>query len=356
MKDVRQHCRWMTCRQFGMLLVVAASLFLIMSTTGCQKDSGGTVPAGIVTPLGAAENGHSGGFIIPTIADLRAQITLTEEQAAGLNSALQSWDAARTTWRSALRSGDAATASNPAGAPNVSPFQGFLVECSGILNTDQFVALAAYLKEHSQPVSANATSHGPSGRAGGARQHMGVFAKELSLTDIQKEELQKFFQQCRDSSRATSSQGEVGQLDSTAFRKGRAEFRAQIDQEMQKILTPEQYSKLAEMRAKGDSAMPRRQHPGPEAAVGRRLNFLQRTLGLSTSQSSAVQQILASNVKTKPAGRSVRSAGVAPSSRSRGDWQAARTRTDAEIRKLLTADQARRFDALCDLRPGIPGN
>jgi len=327
------------------LATTASIILLVGLLAGCQAGGSADESTTSTTPL-ASSAGSQASDRIPTISELKAAVSLTSEQTAVVEASLARWSEAQSARRGTPGNEPPAAAGDttmPFGAP---PAEQFLMECSNALNTDQFVALASVLKTH-RPTGPPIAGQGPRGPAGAFRQHAEQMAKELSLTEEQTQKLEALMKLRRPSIRNSDAPS-----DPEAMARVHDEMREQLDTALQEILSPEQYAKMVSMRASRDSVWALRRSAGAETRVARHVEFLRQTLQLTDSQGEAIKQMLMSSAKTAITD------GPPEAAQAGGRWaarHAAIERNEAEIRKLLTADQARRFDALCELRVAFRG-
>jgi len=310
---------------------------------------------------------------LPTLAQIRADVDMSDTQAEKLGTAVE-------RWHSAERSGSAAETF-------VSPELEFVAESAAILDRQQLRQLVGVLARHraanngqqngtQQRQHAGNCPGGPAGGMGpGAGAGMqggphrggpgggpggrgdcvgqpdcggaGPFAS-LGLSAEQLQAVHEAMQTMRTAMRAAHDQFESGALTEEAFRQAVDAARQAFDAALQGILTPEQYATLQQQHLDRFIEHLERRIEHMRAGAARHLELLTQILDLSPTQVQAIADIHAGIVPRLEA----IVAGVKDGSLTLDAAQTALRTVHEETRTaivaVLTPEQATLFE---DLRP-----
>jgi hypothetical protein len=226
----------------------------------------------------------------------------------------------------------------------------FLARSSSILSPDQFVDLTGFLADRRAAAREQMQARGS--RFTGELPPRSV--KALGLSEKQNKELGATLKASGDRYRELYQSLNQGSLTPEQARDQAKQIRADLTKQAQSILKPEQWSKVEQFRNRRIAAMTDRRLANLGTNVDTRVNFLDQVLALSADQSARVRQIIEG---TLPQRRDllarVQSGSMDPEDALYDGYQIQKAAGD-QIRTLLTADQAKRYDALALLMP--PGS
>lgn len=282
---------------------------------------------------------------IPTITDLRSHVQMTDAQAASVDAALSNWRtdvAAR-----GQRRRDGATPDFKAAGGMFPPAATFLSEAGKYLQTDQFVALAGYLKtvqtQH-RPELAEVRRH-----AGGrmAERMVRRMVDQLALSPEQEKQVQQILQEFR-AARMQAFQGRQGSMppDTAAISRMRGELLTRLSG----VLTPDQLAQFKNFQEKRHERWEANKDDRRNTVISNAVERLRGVLQLSDDQAVQVKEILASIPPPAPDGAGGPMMGRFNGPKMPGGGPL--IKAQSQIRGVLSPDQARRFDAVLQLLPG----
>lgn len=359
-------------RYFG-VLTAAGLLALTISLMGCSGAESETES----TVLGSAAATNTEDFngpTPPTFAEILEHVDVDQEQQQLLETAYNVWAAAiqsrQEKRQTEGRRGPGMRGREFDGEPPAEladrepPVQAFLISCSDILTTEQFIALVNYLGEYqkaqreamAEQRDARFAERGAGmgegrGGFGGPGGPGGEFIDELDLTEAQQAALEEAREQHRAAVQALiEAAGGPGQLDETTRAK-LDELRQQMKETLENILTPEQLAQLEELRATRQTEMAERREAMFTRGTEHITDFLAQVLDLDETQKQQIIDVMtAAQTKMKALHESVREAD-APREDLREQMDQIRDESKTAIRALLSAEQAAVFDALSNLLP-----
>jgi hypothetical protein len=333
-------------------LGIVAAVLLVASGCGQEKQAAGD----LLGPNAAGADLSGVGSDLPqlNLSDLPSDLNLSTEQKTGMQAALERLRQDRQRMRGAMGRGkdrrhpDA----GPPSGDRQPPLFAFLESSSQILNADQFLILARFLSDRRE---AHAGPTGPAMRGGFRGGLPGRAAQALGLTADQQESLRATIE-------AHAAQGrDLWQSlvdEKIPAEQARAQARtiaADLKAEVQKILTAEQWAKVEAFRQTMRERIGDRKHDNADHGGSRHAEFLGRILNLSDEQLAQVKAALDQAAPRRQAVlEQLKSGSVGPEEIPILMWQIQKE-TSAEIRALLTPEQAARYDALRDLLPLGPG-
>ena len=285
--------------------------------------------------------------LIPTLGDLRAHVQMTDAQAMSVDAALTQWTAA-VAIRRAGNHGRGMGTGNSAGGM-FPPAAMFLSECGKILQTDQFVALADYLKgirsEHRQQIAEVRQQFG----GAGADRMVRRLADQLALTPDQEVQVRTIFQELR-ASRIEAHSGDQGSVfpDSSEFARHREELTARLSS----VLTADQLAQFKSLGEKRHKMRDVNRSEWRDKRTADAVQCLQGVLQLSDGQSTQIRQMLLALPVPPPDGGTALP--MRPFRRPMMAGVGQFRRAESQIRTVLSPDQTRRFDAVLQLLPGRP--
>jgi len=161
-------------------------------------------------------------------------------------------------------------------------------------------------------------------------------ARELGLTDAQKEQMKSYLQDAR-------SQMQLLRNDTTLTPEQRRtqvqQIRETTQAKLKAVLTPTQQAKADELRAQARQKMEERR----TLVADRRLEHMTSQLGLSASQSSAIKSL---TEQARNQAKAIRENSALTQEQKMQQLQALRTDTRNQITTNLTPDQKTKLDQL----------
>jgi Spy/CpxP family protein refolding chaperone len=324
----------------------AVAIFAVLGLGGCNSGgtSNDTSRAGksvASAPLDAADAAE----LIPTLADLRAHVQMTDAQTASIDAALMQWRTAVADRRERMHSGERPP--DRAAGGMFPPAATFLSESGKTLQTDQFVALANYLKE----VQTAHRSQIPEARHqfGGAMGDRMVrrLVDQLALSPDQEKQVRQVLQDLRAAREKAFTGGKDAPTpDSIAFVRAREELMSRLSS----VLTPDQLAQFKSLQEKRHQKMEANKGDWKDAKITNGVERIQGILQLSDGQATQIRQILADlPAPQRPDGKRGH-----PMGGFRGPMMGGGQllKAQSQIRAVLSPDQARRFDAVLQLLPG----
>ncbi|MEW5873921.1 MAG: hypothetical protein AB1752_01915 [Candidatus Zixiibacteriota bacterium] len=316
--------------------ITAAAIFLI-TLAGCQTSDSTTQ-----TTAPESNSATSPGPELLTLADVQAKIALNDEATTKMTAALDKW---RQGNELALLDRAMGKGHGPwMGGDAEPPVHTFLMESATFLSTDEMVTLVNLIAEERQERFKQFAENRRGMRDGGGPQHgwRGFdgaghrFLEDLNLTDDQKQAIEKAHDALRD-------EFEPGER--------RSNVRDAMHEKLKEILTPEQLAILESKHSERRSETAEHMQERVESTADRRIEFLSTVLKLSDDQKAQVQQIWQSSAEERQALRKSFVDDSAERGEMRGKMQSFRDEATTSVRAVLTADQAKLFDALEDMRP-----
>jgi Spy/CpxP family protein refolding chaperone len=277
---------------------------------------------------------------------------MTDAQAKSIDTAL-------TQWQSAVANRPDGKHRRMKGMDGVAggifpPAAKFLSACGEVLQTDQFVALADYLKgiqaEHrSQIREARQPFDGMV-----ADRMVRRLVDQLALTPDQEKQVRAIFQELRESRMAARSSGRDSVIsDASEFSRHREELTRRLSS----VLTADQltqFKSLGEKRHNRREANRKWEADRSERRDRRTANAvqcLQGVLQLSDGQSAQIKQMLASLPAPEPPDGGT-ACPMGPIRRPLMAGAEQFHRAESQIRTVLSPDQVKRLDAVLQLLPG----
>ncbi len=313
----------------------ALGVALLFLSTGCFEDT--TQPEQGAAPATEAA-------LLPTLAQIREAVPMSDAEAEKLGPALE-------RWQSAERSRDTAD------EPFLSPALEFLADSATFLDRAQVLALAHVIRTQREARFADGEHARPGdrfGRHGDRRPGMGPgrfghppFA-DLDLTDAQRAAIRTAMQSMHAAVQAARQVRRDGGSEE-AFRAAVDAARATFQAALQEILTPEQYAQLQQGKKDRLIQHLERRLERHEAHAARLLGILTRILGLDEAQVqaiAAVQAQAATRLGEILAGLRDGSLDLEAAHTALGDL---RTQTHDAIVAALTSEQAALFEELTAL-------
>ncbi|MBI5867513.1 MAG: hypothetical protein HZB43_04365 [candidate division Zixibacteria bacterium] len=333
----------MKTRNTGRMAVAILGI-AVLALAGCNSGGSSASSSNAGLAVASAADFAAAADWIPTIADLRSQVQMTDTQAASV-------DAALTNWRTAVadrgqRMHDGGRPDFKAAGGHFPPVATFLSEAGKTLQADQFVALAGYLKtirdQHKSEMGQMRQ------QAGGMMADRMV--RQLDLSPDQEKQVQQILQEFH-TARMQAFQAHPGvPPDSAEVSRVRAELLSRLGS----VLTPDQLEKFKSFQEKRQHRWEANKGDRRNTAIDQGVESLQGVLQLSEGQTTQIRQILASIPPPAPHG-----GGGPMMGGFRGGmmpWGGPLLKAQSQIREVLSPDQARRFDAVLELLPGRPAN
>ena len=317
---------------------------LLLGGSGCMQST--TQPDATVPPTTSPT--------VPALSDLQAGLDLTSQQAAALAQAHDSWRHAEVQWSQ----GGNLTAEPPV-------FE-FVAASASVLEPTQVVRLVSNLRAFEagriavqgldEPLFvcfAGPRRNGGMG-PGGHRPPRGGLP-DLGLTPEQLQQIRQAQRTLHATVESLVAQFRAGTLTQEQFEAAVGVARTTFETTLQGILTADQYAQLQQAWRDRLVARLTAQIASFDTGVIRRVNILDRILGLSDPQVAAITTIL---TNTKPSIQAVltslQDASATPRQAEAALAQIQSAASDA-IAATLTAEQAARFSQLKFLRRLFPG-
>ncbi len=354
--------RLSTCgRDVCRIMAALACLSLSIALIGCNSDSESLPTEGAVSAEMMAATPP------PSVDELQDALDLRPEQVEPLRAALTRWQESMVACASprergggrrgdgrgadrGRRGGERSDQCEPADRDAmIAPMVDFLAECNRILDAEQLAGLATLLRERRR--AGRGEDH-QTGRRGGCGRMLAPLPEELELTDEQRTEWRAACEAGCVAVRELRAAFAAGEVTDEELAAGLATIRAQRDEQLQEILTAEQYARLQELRCERQASMAMRMSEHLAAAHERQLEHLTRILDLTEEQE---QQIVAIHAAALPGVEEIlaRVQDCTITMREAApELQALRQETTAAIRAVLTPEQAVVFDAIRELMNG----
>lgn len=171
--------------------------------------------------------------------------------------------------------------------------------------------------------------------------------QKLQLTATQKEQITAIFiAQAQTDKMPDRTKKNMTPEERKEHIKARKDQRVAFDQQMTEILTPEQYANYQQLNKERKTKKMQRKANKSGANVQKKLNYLSKTLSLTTDQKAKVSDLLTAQhaAKTsKPAKKDWTSANRAANKEQR---KAAKAAFDTKMKEILTATQYTTFQKL----------
>jgi Spy/CpxP family protein refolding chaperone len=378
--NTHDHRTHSSLRRYLGVLTAAGLLALTISLMGCSGAESETES----TVLGSAAASNTEDFngpTPPTFAEILEHVDVDQEQQQLLESAYNVWAAAiqsrQDKRQTEGRRGPGKRGREFDGEPPAEladqepPVQAFLITCSNVLTSEQFIALVNYLAEYQKAQreamaeqrearfaergAGMGEGRGGRGGIGGPGGPGGEFMDELNLTEVQQAALEEAREQHRETVQALiEAAGGPGQLDE-ATRAKLDELRQQMKQTLENILTAEQLAQLAELRETRQAETAERRDAMFTRGAERITDFLAQVLDLDDTQKQQIIEVMTgAQAKIKALHESAREADT-PREDLRDQMDQIRDESKTAIRALLSEEQAAAFDALSNLLPHSPG-
>jgi len=316
--------------------ITAAAIFLI-ALAGCQTSDS-------TTQTTAPESSSAAGpaMALLTLADVQAKISLNDEATTKMTAALDKW---RQGNELALLDRAMGKGRGPwMGGEEEPPVHTFLMESSTFLSTDEMVTLVTLIAEEREEQVKQFAENRCGMRDGDGPRHgwrgkgalRDSLCEDLNLTEAQKQAIEGAHDALRD-------EFEPGER--------RTNVREAMHEKLKEILTPEQLATLESKHSERRTEMAERVQEHVAETAGRRIEFLSAVLKLSDDQKARVEQIWQSSAEERQALRKSFVDDSAERGEMRDKMQSLREEATTSVRAVLTADQAKLFDALEDMRP-----
>ena len=193
------------------------------------------------------------------------------------------------------------------------------------------------------------------------REMGGRLAQRLHLTPEQRARLGEELRSHRDELRDLRAAVQAGKFDSADARVQARDIRTDLEREVKRILTPQQFDQMQKIRQERMKHRIDRRLENLGRESGRRIEFLTRVLGLSDSQASQIKEIAQSSLSDRRHVLEQLRDGKIEDAQAADQMRQIREQEISRVRELLNPDQKERFEALRKLagprhsqRPG-PG-
>jgi len=359
---IRRDSERLNRRGAAVWLSAASLLAGVVLASGCSRNDASSV-VGPQTATSASTAAGSTDAAPPTLAELRAAVSMTDAQAKVVGQALEAWTASTDGGSGSggppsggggpgrrgpgdRGPGGGRGPGGPAGdcGPAVAPPARFIEQTSAVLETAQLQTEASFLSDRQTRYEAACdSSRRPPPAPVGPILHQ--LAREFSLADATLRSLADAFRAAHKAVRDALAGYRAASTDEAALRSTAAAARDALVQALHGILATDQFDRLralvADARTRGATC--RLDHLSESVAL--RIEGLTRLLGLDATQALAVENALSGEL---PKLQSLFT-GVRDGTLAFEDAVATGARiesgTTAAIRALLTPDQLARFDA-----------
>jgi hypothetical protein len=362
----------------GFAGLIAAGLVLFSAAfVGCGGSDNDTNSENLIGPEAAAANlGSDLTLGPPDLREVESLLRLTEEQARQLEQALMTWREAMQARRESFpgmgdrgpRGGDSRRdggfgGERPGGWPGrdvgsgpMAPegglegheplHLGFLADCAGFLNQDQFVTLADFLSERQAARREEVRQERE--RRGHGRMGRGCmrFARELDLTEEQRTEFGEAFRESHEALRSLMKEHADGTLGAEELRSGAGEIREQLSERLTDILDEGQYELLLELMGEARATMAERRLDNLGDGIDRHVELLTRMLDLEEGQALEIKSRLTGLLPRREALLTGIRDGNIQFEDALYESVLIREETIEAIRAPLTEEQRERLDAL----------
>lgn len=353
------------------LVVLAAGVLGGCLTEADRNSSGDTATAPSATGETWVEAWDASGAPgLPTLDELTASLSLTTEQAAVLQSALQEWARQMEQRRNVRGHGV------PGGFGDFeAPLLRFLESVVPGLDASQVNGLATILEQRREqlgpPEGGPGGGGGPGGpgHPGGPGLHgpggpgfggpiadvLRELRDELDLDATQRDALHTLLMDSRETFHALRESFANGEITAEQLRDAAHEARVTLESQLAGILSDDQYTLLMNALATHRTEMATRRLEHLDEGVQRRLDFLTAVLSLDDAQTTQVGVILADSVTQRRALLEALRDGTIEIEDALYQGYLIAESTTAAIRDVLTAEQQAIFDSLKRLLPGNRG-
>jgi hypothetical protein len=180
-------------------------------------------------------------------------------------------------------------------------------------------------------------------------------ARGLGLSDDQRESLQPVRKEYIDGMRDLGNSFESGSFSAGEAGERAVALRERCERKVQSILTTDQWNKASRFRETRRERMI--EHRGGRLGQGadRQAGFYIRHLDLNKDQAASVRRILENTIPERRKVADQVEGGSLQPEQGMFLMRQIDKDTEREVRALLTPGQARRLDALNELRPKGPG-
>lgn len=366
----------------GMWAGAGVGVMAAMLLGGCLSDAdrGTDDAAAAGAPAATGETwveawDASGPPGFPTAAELQAGLSLTGEQAAVVDAALNQWRARTEEQRRQMEQRRNAQGHGMPGAFGESepPMLAFLEAVVPALDTNQVAALAGLLeRKHDQAGEGMGPGGGgprgggmrPGGRPGGpggpgfGGPIGGVLRElrdELDLSAEQRTALRDALKASHDTFRDLRRSFRDGTITAEELRDAARDARLALEEQLADILSADQYTLLMDTLAEHRTEMIDRRLAHLDEGAARRLDFLTNVLQLDDGQAAQVETILNDSMDARRAVLEALRDGTIEIEEALYQGYLIAQSTAAAIRDLLTPEQQAVFDALRTLLPGHGG-
>lgn len=265
----------------AVLTALGVTLFAV---SGCFESS---------TEVASLETATSDN-LVPTMEQIRAQVSMSDAQAEELQVPLDGWESAERAFSTARPE------------QLLPPALEFVESAADVLERRQLTALVDVVVDHqARRLDGPPRVSGHHGRrggfggphrgggprdGGGLRDGLGPFA-DLDLSEAQRQALREAREAMGQTIRALREQVQNGELTREQFREAAAGAREQFHAAVQEILTPEQQALLQEKMKQRLIARLEWQVERHEQQSARRLELLTKILGLDEAQVQTIGAI-----------------------------------------------------------------
>lgn len=353
----------------GSLALAGCALLWAISSSGCSDERATEV-------IGVDEASAAAVPSIWSFRELPGSLELTPEQSAGMRDAIDELNHESQRLHEEFRRDRPAHGMGERGSVRGTrpepPMLTFLESTSMLLNADQFLILCEHLvsqrdqlrddgigrrERHGDRINrrehrdeSERAERGRDQRRGKGRMSRWV-SDDLGLSREQMSELHGVRREYREQSKALLESVVSGSLPADAGVAQAAQLARSMKADLSAILTSEQMATLDETnRNRIDRGIDRRMET-LDTKLTRRAEFLARVLQLSEDQTGQAEQIFLASIPERERNLvGVRDGSIDPQVALLMGVQLEQ-QTVAELRAILTDDQAKRLDAMRDLIP-----
>lgn len=351
---------------------------------GCLSDADRSTDDAAAAAAAATATGEtwveawdaSGPPGFPTAAELSAGLSLTDEQAAVVNAALNEWRARMEEQRRRMEQRRNSQGHGMPGAfgENEPPMLAFLEAVVPALDTDQVATMAGLLERKHDEAGEPGMGPGPRGSRGGGVRPGGrpggpggpgfggpiggvlrELRDELDLSADQLTALHDALRASHDTFRDLRRQFRDGSITAEELRDAARDARLALEEQLAEILSAEQYTLLMDTLAEHRTEMIDRRLAHLDEGAARRLEFLTNVLQLDDAQAAQVETVLDDSMDARRAVLEALRDGSIEIEEALYQGYLIAQSTAAAIRDLLTPEQQAVFDALRTLLPGHGG-
>lgn len=308
-------------RSIRILISIAALAALFMLCPGCGSNE----------PVAseAADNNA-----VPSFSEVNKALTLSDSDAAVVKSALAEWK----------RGANAQNAGAPGFAGRRQEME-FIATVAPSLDDAQLTGLVSLLLSRREERRSDMRAQYAGKRGGDQLQQV---AKELGLSDKQKEQLKALHADTRAKADAQRKSGATDEQMRAAMETIHKDSRAKLET----ILTADQVKKLDAMRDERVSNRMERRVDNADKRSDAHLAWMVRTLQLSDTQASALKAAQSALNDTQESTFKAVQSGSLTRDKAHEEMSAAHDAFAEKLKGILTATQSQRLEILQPLFPG----